>query len=428
MRSKTTLLSVLSVLLLTVGCGGDDERFPELSSASPLEYQAETLGVGFLHGATQRLDTDASNNALAQTRQVADHAVLRLDVYDLRALSVGEYLQYPPATQTDYRGVSHFQSNPGDAMLAARAADLHTEISEATQASAGQDFGSYSIVVDFWSDDQQEFIPWDGNIGRPAESNGFFRQDMREETIAELETVASEIEPEYVILGTDMDRLIANADGGRSSDIGFSNYFAFFVEARQAIKAVSPATQVGPGINWDRFATYVAPVIAAGEDAETGVAPGNDVLDRAFQAKLEPLFARADIISLESYVEPDVDAKPYYQFLRRLDDLYGIDKPVVWYSVGTPTTSTAADATQENYLRQFADWNEGVRPAFVGWRLAFNYDGTNLTGGGVGGRCDKFSSDGSGFGMPLSYCFDGLFSSVLQSKAPYGFLADEIAP
>ncbi|MGM0555008.1 MAG: hypothetical protein ACQEVA_01390 [Myxococcota bacterium] len=419
--------AVALAVALVAACGGNDERFPELPGAETLDYQSQSLGVGFVHGGTQRVDLTESNNALAQTRQVADHAVLRLDVYDLRAFSVGEYVQYPPASQDDYRGVSHFENNPGDAALSARAADLHAEVSEATQASGGQDFEKYTIVVDFWSADRQEYIPWDGNTGRPDESNGFYREDMRDEVIADLETVAAEIEPAYVVLGTDMERLLANEDGGRSSQVEFSNFFAFFTQARDAIKAVSPDTRVGPGINWDRFATYVAPAYAGGEDAELGVPAGNEVLDEAFQATLEPLFARADIVSLESYVEPDAEAKPYYQFLRRLNDLYGLDKPVVWYSVGAPTTSAAADATQANYLRQFASWNEGVRPSLVAWRLAFNYDGTDLTGGGVGGRCDKFTSVGSGFEMPLSYCFDGLFSSVLRAKAPYDLLAEEVA-
>jgi hypothetical protein len=414
--------------MLLAACGGSDERYPQLSGGDTLDYESQRLGVGFVHGATQRVDTSQSNNALAQTRQVASHAVLRLDVYDLRALSVGESIQFPPASQDGYRGVSHFENNPEDGMLAARAADLYAEVGEATEAASGQDFDQYSVVVDFWRADRKDYTPWDGNTGRPSESNGFFRQDMREEVIADLETVAEDIQPAYIVLGTDMERLLANEDGGRTSQVEFSNYFAFFTQARAAIKAVSPETRVGPGINWDRFARYVAPAYAGGEDAELGQAPSNRVLDDAFQATLEPLFARADIVSVSSYVEPDADAKPYYQFLRRLDDLYGIDKPVVWYSVGTPTTSAAADATQQNYLRQFAEWNQGIDPALVAWRQAFNYDGTDLSGGGVSGRCDKFTSSGSGFEMPLSYCYDGLFSSVLQPKAPYEFLADEVAP
>ena len=414
-------------LLIAAGCGGNDERFPELSEEAPLSYERGRLGVGFLHGASQRVDTDQSNNALRQTRQVADHAILRLDVYDLRALAVGEYVQFPPSSQGDYRGVSHFENNPADALLAARASDLHEEIAAAVEASNTQNFATYSIVVDFWTDDQQEYIPWDGNTGRPAESNGFYRQDMRQEVIEQLEIVVEELEPAHVIIGTDMERLLANEDGGRASDVEFSNFLTFFVDAREAIKAVNESTRVGPGINWDRFATQVAPAYAGGEEAELGTPAGNEVLDEAFQATLEPLFSRADVISLKSYTSPDADALNYYQFLRRLDDLYGLDKPIVWYSVGTPTTNTAADATQDSYLREFAKWNQGVRPSLVGWRLAFNYDGTDLTGGGVGGRCEKFSDEGSGFGMPLSYCFDGLFSSVLQAKAPYEYLADEVA-
>jgi hypothetical protein len=429
MQSEFLSKSVVGLLtvLLFVGCGGDDERFPELSEASPLTYERERLGVGFLHGATQRVDAEVSENALVQTRRVADHAVLRLDVYDLRALSVGEYIQFPPASQGDYRGVSHFQNNPADALLAARASDLHAEVTDSVAASDAQDFAHYTVVVDFWSDDRQQYIPWDGNTDRPDESNGFYRADLREDVIGQLETMVEELQPRYVIIGSDVERLLANEDGGRTSQVEYSNFLTFFVNAQEAIKAVNPSTQVGAGINWDRFATEVAPAYAGGEEAERGTPASNEVLDQAFQATLEPLFTRADIISLKSYVDADADALDYYQFLRRLNDLYGLDKPLVWYSIGTPTTSAAADARQEAYLREFARWNQGLRPQLVAWRLAFNYDGTDVTGGGVGGRCEKFSGDGSDFNMARSLCFDGLFSSVLQPKAPYEFLADEIA-
>jgi hypothetical protein len=166
------------------------------------------------------------------------------------------------------------------------------------------------------------------------------------------------------------------------------------------------------GIHWDRFATRVARLYAA-----DGATVDNAALDAAFTAIMLPILDRSDLIALRSYANPSDEVPNHYQFLRRLPNLYGVELPVVWYAVGSPTESGAGELRQKNYLEDFAAWNAGVNVEAVYWDRLLNIDGANGSNQQVGGRCEALISMDKGFLVPRARCFDGLFDTLFQIKS-----------
>ena len=212
------------------------------------------------------------------------------------------------------------------------------------------------------------------------------------------------------------------------SEAEFSNFMQFYRQAADRIHEQSPETQVGAGFNWDRFVSTVAPNYATG--AETN---HNEVLDRAFHAVILPFAEAGDIVALQSYHDLDVEeiefpvnnlpVKESYQFLRRLEPLYDLEKPIVFYAIGTPVDSPVAYLRQQNYLEQFEDWTSGVDPEVVAWRYLLNFDGTDTSNQEPSGRCLAFTESTRPFELPQSACYDGLFTSVFSAKDPFDYLA-----
>jgi hypothetical protein len=423
--NKRSLLSIGLVGFLCaapLGCGDDTEssRFPELSQADDLQYQAERLGVGFHHGETVQLDPgSADGGVLGQTRPVISHAFLHVNAYDEFASTLGEYHVYPASG--DARDASHFASNRSAARLSPRADDLHEEVSTAMGDGSFEDFASYSFVINFWKSDDSWYLPWDGKFDRSNDSYGLYRDDMRDAILGQIVSMAETHQPRYIIVGSDMERLLGTEQGEPLSQTEYSNFVTFFAQAVRAVEEVSPETKVGAGINWDRFTKHVAPRYGAGGGEDTGPV-SNETLDTAFEAAILPLVEAGGIVALKSYVHPEQAEPSTYQFLRRLGDLYGVDKPVVWYSIGTPASSPTGYNRQSVYLENFASWNAGVEPEMVAWRTLLNIDGADVGGGDVTGRCRGLTGESNGFGLPVERCFDGLFSSVLQPKPGFEYL------
>lgn len=414
-----------------VGCGDDaepeaPERFPALEQASPLEYRSDAFGVGFHHGATVRLTPGASpDGVLERASKVVDHAFLHVSAFDEYASTYGEFLYYSAPAGVSARGAQHFRTNPDDARFEPRADDLFAEV-EAAMADSGADFASYSVVLNLWNSRSTGYVAWDGLTTRPDGSFGLYTEAMRESLIAQISAVAAAHKPRYFIVGDAMERLAAPGNPV-FSEIEFSNFMLFFQEAVAAIHAASPQTQVGAGINWDRFVAEVAPRFYAGaEPREPGAPVTNEELDAAFQATILPLLDAGDILSLKSYTTLDAANPGAYQFLRRTHQLYGVDKPLVWYSVGSPVDSRAGYTQQGQYLERFAQWNAGLEPEMVAWTALMNIDGADVGTGEVAGQCSGLTGTANDFEIPLVRCFDGLFSSSLQPKAVFNALQTAI--
>jgi hypothetical protein len=428
-KCSLSLVGLIGLLCAApIGCGDDGEseepsRFPQLSEADDLQYAPERLGVGFHHGETVQLEPESADGGiLGQTRPVISHAFLNVNLYDQFATTLGEYHVYS-SSDANARGASFFDNNRNAAKLGPRADDLHEEVSKAMGRGSFEDFASYSFVINFWKSVPTWYVPWDGQFDRPHDTYGFYRDDLRDETLDQIESLAKTHTPRYIIVGTDMERLLGTEQGEPLSDAEYSNFVAFFSRAVRVVEGVSPQTKVGAGINWERFTRHVAPRYAAGAGEEAGVI-SNETLDTAFEAAILPLVEAGGIVALKSYVLPQ-DAQPHtYQFLRRLGDLYGTDAPVVWYSVGSPASSTANYNRQRTYLESFAEWNAGVNPEMVAWRSLLNIDGADVSTGDVTGRCRGLTGESNGFDLPEERCFDGLFSSVLQPKPAFRFLQD----
>lgn len=423
---------MLGLMLISLGLGGplgcgDEEdsgpgelRLGELPAAEPMVYRTANLGVGLHHGATVQLKPGASaNGVLERMRPVVDHAFLHVASYDLFAATFGEYLYYSADSSAQARNAGFFQSNRAAARFQPRAGDLLTEVKGA-MAALGQDFASYSVVLDFWNPTAAWYVPWDGNTNRPPTNFGFYRDDLRQDLLAQITAVAQAHQPRYFIVGTDMERLLLPG-ASTFSQAEFANYVNFFQQAVKAIHEVSPQTKVGAGINWERFAQQVAPAwVASTDPAAAGDAPPGAIrhedLHAAFSTILLPLVTSGDILALKSYVKP-TDAQPStYQFLRRLPDLYQTDAPLVWYSIGSPVSASAGYTQQRLYLEQFAAWNAGLSPEVVAWGALMNIDGADVGTGEIASVCKGMTGSANGFNVALERCFDGLFSSDLQPK------------
>lgn len=423
----------LVALWLTTGLGcGDDatseapDPFPDLSEAQSLEYQSDALAVGFHHGSTVRLTPGESpDGALEQTRGVIDHAFLHVSAFDIYATTYGEYLYYRAPNGVSANGPDYFRSNPKAAQFEPRAADLFDEV-ESAMAESGDDFASYSVVLDLWNSRTTWYVPWDGGSNRMPGEFGLYRDDMRESLIEQISAVAAAHQPRYFIVGNEMDRLL-DEEASTYSPAEFSNFLLFYQEAAAAIHDASPETKVGAGINWDRFVSNVAPrYVAEIEGDESSQPSQNAEIDAGFKAVLLPLLAASDILSLKSYPLLDEANSEAYQFLRRLNELYEVTKPLVWYSIGTPVTSRSGYNQQGVYLERFAEWNAGLAPEMVAWNSLINIDGSDVGSGEISGQCSGLTGTANDFEIPLEHCFDGLFSSSLQPKAAFDVLKESV--
>lgn len=414
-------------LVAGFGCGDDAEpeapdRFPELAEASPLEYKSDALGVGFHHGSTVRLTPgDSPNGVLEQVSATVDHAFLHVLAFDIYASLYGEYLYYSAPAGMDARTGQHFSTKPNDAKFQPRAHDLFEEV-EAAMAKSGDDFVSYSVVFDLWNARSTWYVPWDGRSSREPGTFGLYHEDMRQDLLAQIAAVAAAHKPRYFIVGDAMERLVAEGEG-TFSETEFSNFLVFYQDAVAAIHAASPKTQVGAGIHWDRFVDTVAPRYHVDfKTREAGAPVTSQEIDAGFQAIILPLLEAGDILSLKSYTSLDAANPGAYQFLRRVEELYGVDNPLVWYSIGSPATSRAGYTQQSQYVERFAQWNAGLEPEVVAWNSLINIDGADVSSGEVTAQCGGLTGPSNGFEIPLERCFDGLFSAAFQPKTVFSVL------
>jgi len=409
------------VVALLVGCGDDAEpisepdRYPPLATPAPFEWANVDVGVGIRSGEAMGI-ASFRPDVLPKITETFPHAVYRLQTYDQVAPEVGEYLAYPPPMSVTARGPIEFRSgNVRAGRLSARASDMREELSE-----FGANFGEVSVVVDFWRLRQDWYVRWDGQLEEASNNTGrgpygFYRQDFFNSLLDEIESVATEQQPVYMVIGTEMERLLRTREGNGVAPSEFANFMGFFQSAVTRIKRASPNTKVGFGINWTTFVERVAPQYGS-DNGDTLRA-----LDVAFELTLLPLLEKSDFVALSVYGTPSQDGSGY-QFLRRLEDLYGLNLPIVVYEFGSPVNSVVDYLQQKNFVETFESWMAGLPVEFVAWKTMTNLDGSDTANQVPTGRCETFRSAQRGLEMPVSGCYDGLVTSIFSEKEVFSFL------
>lgn len=436
-------LCLVLAIAAAAACGGsenNDSATPEnpyapLPAAEPLDLPAAELGVGIRSGEP----IAGAFFASAIYRDLVDtfpHALLHVQAFDEGAPTFGEYVfQSPPPDAMARPATQFLGANTPNALFGARVADLHDELDAAAAESGAAAHASTSIVLNLWRLRKDWWVRWDGNLQDPANVKGqgpygLHREAMYDEVLDEIEIAAQAHKPRYFIIGDEMDLLLASDNGEGFSQAEFANFMQFYRAAVDRIKAQSPDTRVGAGINWDRFVARVAPLYATGEENFN-----LEVLDRAFEAAILPFVEAGGLLALKSYRSPDDETITFpvadltvsesYQFLRRVEALYGTDAPLVFYSIGSPVNTPVGYLAQRNYLEAFSTWAAGLDPALVAWRFMLNFDGTDTSNQILSGRCEAFTTSDRDFEMPTSACFDGLVTSVFSKKDPFTYLAGE---
>lgn len=416
-RELVCACAALSVL--AAGCGGGEvepARFPFLTPASALDITDVERGVNVRHGEALAMATNVVAG-IDKTADEFDHVVLRLRAYDDQAQRLGEYTQHPVSARPDARAPTDFVAQPALGDLDRRAVDLNDELDEALMIAGRSGFTRRSVVVDLFRTRGDWYVRWDGLLteqeNRTGEGQyGLGRERMFNDLLARFEAVARDTQPVYFIIGDEIERLLATDTGDGLSPAEWANFVIFYEEAATRIKAVSPDTKIGAGINWDRFTTRVAASYTDGE-------PGNAEIDQAFIDVILPLMANSDIIALKSRIAPSADESPKgrYQYLRRMRALYNLRTPVVFYGLTRPVGTASGDVAQRNHVADFADWVGGVDVEAVFWDRWINIDGADTADQTPIGRCAAFTSDESlEFNITVSNCNDGLFDSTFQTK------------
>lgn len=428
-RWPLQLIFALSLTLVTA-CGEDPEpeadRYPSLSQADPLALTQAEVGVGVRHGESLVFARNFPMSYKSATERW-DHIMLRVRSYDELAQSFGEYTYQKAPNDLSSRSPALFLDTPALGNVDRRTEDLVKEIDAALGDAQSQGFSTRSVVIDYWRTRLDWYVRWDGllqeDVNRIGKGDyGFGRQAMYDTQVERAVNVARDLKPKYMILGDEMDLLLATDKGAGLSIGEFSSFLSFYQEAAQKIREASPETKVGVGINWDRFATRVA---LSYTDKESVEQLTDEDLDYAFSVVILPLLAHSDILALKSYREP-AESVSYYQFLRRLPALYDINPKIVWYSVGSPITSNAGAVRQRNYFNDFLKWNGGVNVEAVFWERFLNIDGTDTASQNITGRCLALTEATRDFQTPLSRCYDGLFDSLYQPRPIHQGILDTL--
>lgn len=411
---------LLLPFFFVLACGEDFDldalRFHALEDAQPLDLALIDRGVGVQSGEAMAI-AKYNPTMFPKVTAALSHAVYTVPAYDAPTQELGEFVTFPPPNGVDERSSVLFKvTSPEAGKFAARVGDEYGD-TETFGGESSASFTSESVVLDFWRLSGDWYVRWDGKLDDPANREGrgqygFYRIDFSEDLLDQIERVAQTHQPRYFIIGNEMERLLATSEGAGIAPNEFSNFFAFYQEAVARIHAASPSTKVGFGIDWDRFYTRVSLGYAA-DDVERDVA-----VDIALQTTLIPLWKDSDIIALSLYQAPGVDAGRY-QFLRRLPELYEIDLPIVYHSVGSPVTSSVNYLDQKNFLEEFGQRNAGLNVEFMAWRRVLNFEGTDTNNQVIGGRCLAMTEESRGLKMPLSGCYDGLFTSIFSAKETF---------
>lgn len=422
----------LCLIFAVAACGetdGDDGS-DDTESDQPLNLAETTFGVTFHHGEAgvleegEDLDQDVIDGAL----ETSGAAFLHVQSYDEHTWQFGDWEVHPPddGGDSDYRRAGTFQGDPDLARFENRVGDLVDEV-EGTFGEFGNDgFDELGVIFDVWRMRGDWYVRWDGNLDNEANrigegAYGFYRADMTGDLVSQLATAADEHAPKYLVVGTDMGRLLGREGEGGLAPDEFSNFRQFYTKVVEEVRGDNPSTRVGVGFDWDRFARHIAPAFGEGSMGEV---PPRETLRRAFRAVIYPLAQSGQLLALKSYRLPSEDAE-HYEFLADLDEMFEMENiSIIWYSVGSPVEKSVSYRQQRTYLKNFIEWNKGIEPDLVVWRSLLNIDGADLGDQGIGGRC-KAMVEEEYFQLDKRHCFDGLFDSGFRPKEVFELLEQE---
>ncbi len=416
--------AVAMALTLASGCGDeaaqapDDTRFDPLPAAEPIELAQLDTGVGVRSGEAISFAINVPNN-YKQATALLPHAMLHLQTYDELTQQFGEFTYYQAPGDAQGRGAADYRAQSSLGNIDQRAGALIDELDRAGARADSAAFAQRSMVVDFYRVRRDWFVRWDGALSEEANrvgksSYGFGRSAMVQTLATLIERAVQQVQPEYLILGDEMELLLATSEGEGLSEGEYASFIGFYQELVPRIKAVSPNTRVGMGINWDRFATRVA--LRYSDKTSASELTDRD-LARAFDLAIAPTLAVSDFLALRSAAAPGDEATGRYQFLRRLPALYERELPVVFYAITSPITANAQAQLQRNYLDDFVRWNAGVDVEAVFWDRLVNMDGTNTTDQQLAGRCLALTGDMTrNLLAPRSICYNGLYDALFQAK------------
>jgi hypothetical protein len=430
-----TLLVVAS--LIVVGCGvsdgdgngdnGNDGNGIDPGELEPLELSPDKMGVGFHHGEAEMISQGGS--AASEVREAAQQnfstAFLRVKLYDEFAHAVGEWSYRSasgggggcdPTDPEKYCRQNRFQSNSDLGKVQNRTGHL---VQEVERAFGEDSFDKMGVVVDMLRTRGDWYIRWDGNLSPVEMSNsnlfgegnyGFYDEEMANSVSDQLQRVAAEHQPEYLVIGDGMGRLLAREEKPGLAPDDFANFRQFYQEVQGEI---SSETRVGVGFDWDHFVKYVAPLYGPEEKGEV---PSDQTLERAFESVLLPFAKSGGMLALKSYREPATDVE-YYEFLATLDQRFDLgDVEIVWYSVGSPIEPYTSGQAQADFFKDFVEWNAGVEPAAVGWQSLLDREGTsNQSSQELTSPCGQLVDD-ERFNLNPSHCVDGLAGTLFQEK------------
>jgi len=431
--TRTVCTWALCLCPLVAGCGGTDDGESENASEpdQPLELSETTFGVTVRHGEAGVLDPgdDPDQGAIDGAREVSGTAFLHLQSYDEHTWLFGDWEVHPPSgNASDYRKAGTFRSDPDLARFENRLDDLVEEVEGTFGAFGGDGFDELGVIFDVWRMRDDWYVRWDGNLDNEENRTGtggygFYRSDMTDDLVSQLAAGAETHGPEYLVVGTDMGRLLAREDEPGIAPEEFSNFRQFYERVVAEIREVSPSTKLGVGFDWDRFAREIAPAYGEGSPGEV---PPRETLRRAFEALIYPLAEAGGMVALKSYRAPGEHGE-HYRFLADLDETYDMEGiSVVWYSVGSPVNDSVSYRQQRTYLQNFIEWNEGVEPDVVVWRSLLNMDGADTGDQQIDGRCDALVDDEKGYyQLDVEHCFDGLFDAAFRPKEVFQFVRDE---
>ena len=188
------------------------------------------------------------------------------------------------------------------------------------------------------------------NIPEEASAGGFASEDLRSAFIGYAAYLALNYKPAYLALGVEVDLIFINR-----GDASFRNFVSLYFEAYDAVKAVSPETQVFPIFQYENLLGILD---------EGGRQPGWSLVAR-FQPKIDLLAVSTfpiSVFSQHSEVPPD-----YF------DPLHGrFDMPVAFASTGWPSSSNGArdETAQLNFMLRMVAAADRLDSPFLVWFLA----------------------------------------------------------
>ncbi|MCB9520977.1 MAG: hypothetical protein H6699_08885 [Myxococcales bacterium] len=272
-------------------------------------------------------------------------------------------------------------------------------------------------VVDLQRLDREWLVDWNGlERDEPDDREGSltftiratdfesdYQTDAIDRVVAALDGVADK--PDAVIIGAEMEQhyLAVPED--------WAAYVTFVRQLAAAIRAASPGTRVGAGINWSDFADEVVPrfIEASGHPEVTYQA-----YRLAWEAVLDPLYfdideagvvtpaldfyAFASLPDVARYASPSQLALDHYAAIAtHFDEFPNRELPVAWFAIGWASNSASTDFWPAFYER-FLDTAGGYPVELVSW---WGYNHLNASS-----ECPTML----GMGLGRSICNRGIYT------------------